>query len=183
MPRYTAFVLLSLLAAAGCGSAAATRASVPVPSSFTAVKAATATYRNVARATDASYQVLDDAKGITCIANSTAGVGIQYVDPTLLTDATVEPNHPEGLLYDPTSAGRLRFDGVEYIVDQAKWDGRNLLPPRMFGQTFQLNPAGNRYGLAPFYELRVWLWNDNPLGVFDAWNSTVGCVAPPRNFN
>jgi hypothetical protein len=181
--RRSALVLFTLLAIAGCGSAAHTQARASAQASFAEVKTATAGYRNVAWATEAGYQVLDDAKGVICIANTTEGIGTQYIDPARLKDATIDPRHPEGLLYDSMGAGRLRLNGVEYIVDQAKWDAAHVLPPRLFGRWFQLNPAGNRYGVASFYELRAWIWSDNPLGTFNPWNSKVTCASPPRNFN
>ena len=37
-------------------------------------------------------------------------------------------------------------------------------------------PAGNRYGLPPFYELHAWAWKHNPRGLFDDWNPRVSCA-------
>jgi hypothetical protein len=33
----------------------------------------------------------------------------------------------------------------------------------------------NRYNLAPFFELHVWAWRDNPNGAFVDWNNRVSC--------
>jgi hypothetical protein len=43
------------------------------------------------------------------------------------------------------------------------------------GQGFQLVGSPNRYGLAPFFELHVWAWRDNPNGAFVDWNDRVSC--------
>lgn len=49
--------------------------------------------------------------------------------------------------------------------------------PSLFGQEFELVPAGNRYGLPDFYELHAWVWKHNPNGMFHDWNPTVSCAA------
>ena len=48
-------------------------------------------------------------------------------------------------------------------------------PPTLFSRNFTRIPAGNRYGLDPFYELHVWLWRPNPSGMFKDWNPSVSC--------
>jgi hypothetical protein len=45
----------------------------------------------------------------------------------------------------------------------------------LFGQEFELVPAGNRYGIPAFYELHAWIWKFNPLGLFADWNPRVHC--------
>ena len=49
-------------------------------------------------------------------------------------------------------------------------------PPVLEGQSFQFVGSPNRYGLAaPFFELHVWAWRDNPNGAFVDWNNHVTC--------
>jgi hypothetical protein len=48
-------------------------------------------------------------------------------------------------------------------------------PPELFGQPFAYTPAGNRYGLDPFWSLHVWIWQPNSAGLFQPWNPRVHC--------
>jgi hypothetical protein len=66
---------------------------------------------------------------------------------------------------------------LEYVVFQDAWDATHTTPPELFGREFELVPAGNRYGLPPFYELHAWLWKHNPSGMFADWNPRVHCPA------
>jgi hypothetical protein len=47
--------------------------------------------------------------------------------------------------------------------------------PTVLGQRLRLVPAGNRYGLPDFYERHLWLWRNNPSGIFQDWNPKVSC--------
>ena len=82
---------------------------------------------------------------------------------------------PEALVYEPRRNGHLRLVALEYVVLQDAWDAAHASPPELFGREFELIPAGNRYGLPPFYELHAWLWKFNPRGLFDDWNPRVSC--------
>ena len=48
--------------------------------------------------------------------------------------------------------------------------------PDCSARTFELVPAGNRYGLPAFYELHAWLFRSNPSGMFEDWNPRVSCA-------
>lgn len=139
-----------------------------------AARQATAAFHDVSKAV--GYGQFNDAAGIACIDNpGVGGMGIHYVNGSLVGDPSEDVRHPEALVYDPGANGRLRLVAVEYIVDQAAWDANHASPPSLFGQTFELVGAGNRYGLDPFYELHAWLWKPNPRGFFDDWNPNVLC--------
>ena len=74
------------------------------------------------------------------------------------------------------SHGRARLVGVEFIVDAATWLANHGSAPVLEGQSFQLVDSPNRYGIpAPFFELHVWAWRDNPSGAFVDWNDRVTC--------
>jgi hypothetical protein len=90
-------------------------------------------------------------------------------------DGAVTPDQPEALVYEPQPDNTLKLVAAEYVVDKAQWDASHPDKPSLFGQTFMLTPAGNRYGLPDFYELHVWVWKGNPRGVFHDWNPTVSC--------
>ena len=157
----------SLLAVAG----------VAVAGGVGEAKTATAAFHDLDQARAAGYTVtVADAAGITCIAQPGAGtMGVHMLNPALL-DAKVEEGSPELLVYAPRNNGELKLVALEYLVFKADWEAAgNTSPPSLFGQEFMLTPAGNRYGLPPFYALHAWIWNSNPSGLFAAWNPSVSC--------
>jgi hypothetical protein len=125
------------------------------------------------------YVLLRDAAGIACIDKpGEGGMGIHYVNPQLVGDGEVEATAPDVLVYEPDANGREHLVALEYVVFQSAWDAAHTERPSLFGQEFELVPAGNRYGLPPFYELHVWAWKHNPSGTFSDWNPRVHCPAP-----
>jgi hypothetical protein len=143
-----------------------------------AARAATAKYHKLQTAIADGYGRLVDAQGIACIDNpGVGGMGIHYVSDALVGDAAVKATTPEALVYEPRKNGRLRLVALEYVVFQSAWDQAHKKPPKLFGQRFELIPAGNRYGLPAFYELHAWAWKHNPAGFFEDWNARVSCAA------
>ncbi len=138
---------------------------------------ATAPFHDIAAAEAAGYTVeVADLAGITCIADpgGAGTMGIHYLNPTLLNN-TINAATPQLVIYAPGSNGQLQLVAVEYLAFQAAWDAANAAPPALFGQTFHLVAAGNRYGLPAFYELHVWAWQPNPSGMFYEWNPRISC--------
>jgi len=126
-------------------------------------------------------RALDDGYGVfyICTDNNTPGVGAMgqhYVNSALVGDPALDPLHPEVLVYEPMPNGHSRLVALEYVVLQADWHAAfGNTTPTLFGQELEAIPAGNRYGLPPFYELHVWLWRYNPSGLFADWNPRVSC--------
>ncbi len=143
------------------------------------MRAATATFHNIANAEDASYGLLHDLAGLTCIAMpGEGGMGVHFVNGALVGDPGLDIRTPEALVYAPDRDGTLRLAALEFIVDKAAWDAHHSKPPRLFGGTFfDQTPAPNRFGLAPFYSQHVWIWKNNPAGILAMWNPTVHCPA------
>jgi hypothetical protein len=140
--------------------------------SIASVRAATEAFHdlNVAEAANYGpfYVCTDD--------NSGAGaMGQHYVNLGLVLNPAIDPLTPEALVYEPKPDGGLRLVGVEYVVFQEAWDADHASRPALFGRTFALVPAGNRYELPSFYQLHVWLWRPNPSGMFKDWNPKVSC--------
>jgi hypothetical protein len=139
-----------------------------------AARQATARFHDPSQAD--GYGLFSDAAGILCIDMvGEGGMGIHMVNGSFVGNPGEDVRHPEALVYDPDAFGRLKLAAVEYIVDKGTWDATHAGPPRMFGQGFSTVPAGNRYGLDPFYELHAWLWKPNPSGFFNDWNPRVRC--------
>ena len=144
-------------------------------SQFAGARNATARYHNLSAAEADGYAIFRDAQGIACIDSSQGGMGVHYVRGDLVGDTTLDPEHPEALVYAPNSAGQLRLAALEYIVFQAPWDAAHSDAPSMFGQTFNLTPAGNRFGIPAFYSLHAWVWEPNSDGMLQPWNPRVNC--------
>jgi hypothetical protein len=142
-------------------------------------RGATARFHDIASAQGAGYGgPLEDLAGISCIANPGVGVmGIHYVNGALVGDASLDAATPEVLVYQQLPDGKLRLVAAEYIVFQGAWlIAGNTAAPTLFGQTLNLVPAGNRYGLPPFYEIHAWIWMNNPSGMFKDWNPSGSCA-------
>lgn len=134
------------------------------------VREATKQYLDINNAIADGY-----GKFLGCVSGSDHGaMGIHYVNSSLI-NGTIDAKHPQALIYEPVD-GQMKLVGVEFIVDQATWFKNNNAAPVLEGQTFLLIDAPNRYGVpAPFFELHVWAWRNNPKGAFVDWNDHVSC--------
>jgi len=155
------------------------------------VREATARFHDLDAATAAGYTVWSPdpfASNASCPSSPEGNMGYHRVNVSLrggaanptAGDAVVDPLQPEMLLYEKRPDGTVHLVGVEYLVFRAAWErvnGAGATPPEVFGQpllasthTFPGNPNP-----IPHYELHVWLWTSNPLGMFYPWNPTVSC--------
>ena len=151
-------------------------AAAAAQNSVTTARQSTAQYKRLATAEKDGYALLRDAKGIACIDNpGVGGMGVHYAKSSLVGDGKVNLRTPDVLVYDPGPNGTKRLVALEYVVFQKAWDANHSSPPKLYGRTFELVKAGNRYGLDPFYELHAWVWKPNPRGMFDDWNPRVSC--------
>ena len=100
-------------------------------------------------------------------------MGVHYVNFGSVGDGTVDPLKPEALVYEPLAGGGMRLVAVEYVMIAASWQGQGV--PTVLGHALTFVPAPNEFGLPDFYELHVWLWQPNPLGMFNEWNPAVSC--------
>ena len=140
------------------------------------VRAATAAFHDISVAVAAGWSIdLHDVNGIDCIDNPAGGMGVHFVNGSLVGDGVIDVRTPEAVIYQPGPGGSMKLVAVEYVVIAADWDAHHKHAPRLFGQTFELVPAGNRYGLPDFYELHAWIWKHNPAGMFADWNPNVTC--------
>jgi hypothetical protein len=111
-------------------------------------KSTTGRFHNLAAAEKAGYALFPDAKGIKCIDNQpVGGMGVHYVNGSLVGDTVLDPTQPEALVYAPNADGQPKLAALEYIVFQQAWDAEHSSPPSLFGTTFNLTPDGNRFGI------------------------------------
>jgi hypothetical protein len=85
---------------------------------------------------------------------------------TRLLDATLDLARPEAVMYEPDRNGRLRLVGLEYVIPAAAWTSPT--PPRLLGRDLVLNSFG-------LWALHVWIWKNNPGGIYADWNPDVSC--------
>jgi hypothetical protein len=135
------------------------------------VRDATRQFIDVNAATAAYY-----GPAFGCVSGPDHGaMGVHYINGALVGDGEIDAYRPEALIYEPSSGGRMRLVGVEYIVDYTTWLATHEAPPMLEGQAFQIVGSPNRFGLPSFFELHVWAWRDNPNGAFVDWNNNVTC--------
>ena len=86
----------------------------------------------------------------------------------------LDPAKPQVLIYEPV-AGKLKLVAAEWFMPVQVAGGK---APAIFGQTLN-GPMDGHEPIMPkelkHYDLHVWLWKDNPLGVFESTNSAVKC--------
>src|SRR5918993_902058 len=108
------------------------------------IRAATAAFHDVTVALAAGYR-----QGSPCGSRAEGGMGFHYSNRVLMgivpgtvpirgTDAVIDPERPELLLYEPTEEGGRRLVGVEYLVFAAAWDAVHDDPPTLAGVPFTL---------------------------------------------
>jgi hypothetical protein len=132
----------------------------------------TARFQNQDAATAAGY-----ATQITpCWAHHSAGAMGYHFGKTDLIDAEVDLLEPELLVYEPLAGGHMKLVGMEYLVPLAAWEeaGHDLEDPadvpELLGEQF------TRHSFLPVFKLHIWLWRQNPAGVYADWNPNVTCA-------
>ena len=135
------------------------------------VREATERFRDVSVAEAEGY-VLQ----FGCVSGSDSGaMGMHFVNGPLVGDGELDAAHPEIVLYEPTSNGRLKLTGADYLVLADAWNAKHAGPPQLGGQLLHLFESPNRFGLPPFYTLHVWAWKENGNGTFVNWHPKVSC--------
>ena len=138
-----------------------------------AVREATERFRDVSAAEADGYALM-----FGCVSGPDWGaMGLHFVNGSLIGDDVLDPTRPEIAIYEPTSDGRLRLIGADFLVFADVWHAKHTATPQIMGQLMHLFESPNRFGLPPFYTLHVWAWKDNPAGTFSNWHSTVSCDA------
>ena len=156
-------VMLALLV----GPALADSMGGPMGSFAEQVKAANDRFADVAVAKSEGYVPLPCASG-----TDGGSMGIHYVNLNLLGDPALDIAKPEAVLYEPQQDGSLKLMAVEYITEKGP-------TAALGGQLFNFTNSPNRYGLPPFWEVHVWAWKANPMGVFADMNPDASCAFAP----
>jgi hypothetical protein len=175
---------------------------VPAPAAaepdLTAVRAATERFRDVRVALAEGYvrdpgNLCDTAEMMGQPA-SLGVMGIHFFRPDLL-GITAPPNprvtgtgthtdfsRPSILIYEPQANGALELVAVENLVFISAWErAGNSAPPTFHGVPFDRmadDPAtaiDEAHMFEPHYDRHVWLYRENPNGVFAKFNPNATC--------
>jgi hypothetical protein len=99
-------------------------------------------------------------------------MGVHFVNLTI--QGPLDPSKPNVLIYEPQKDGKLELVAAEWLVPLAVAKEH----PVLFGEKF-LGPMEGHEPLIPkefhHYDMHVWLWRDNPEGMFSATNPNVSC--------
>ena len=186
--RHVALALIGLVVLSACKS---TDAVSPETAGIARMRQLTSPYSDLAVATAAGYSVWSPdptAAGATCPSSAEGNMGYHRVNVALrggagdpaAGDAIIDVDKPEMLVYEKSASGAMVLVGVEYLVFKAAWErakGVGAPAPTILGRPLLLDShafPGNAASLE-HYELHVWIWKDNPAGMFAPYNSRVTC--------
>ena len=127
----------------------------------------TTPFKNFQTASTAGWS----AKITSCMIDTTGGTGGMgyHYGNTAFIDDTLRVDEPELLLYEPDQNSTLQLVAVEYIVPYTS-HSRSDTPPVLFGRQFKQNDIFQLWGL------HVWVWKNNPSGLYADWNPQVSCA-------
>lgn len=122
-------------------------------------------------------------------------MGIHYFRPDMLgitgppnprvdgTGTHTDFNRPAILIYEPQADGSLMLVAVENLVFAKAWHAAgNQRPPSFHGVEYDSmkdDPAtaiDEAHMFEPHYDRHVWLYRDNPSGMFAQFNPNVSCA-------
>ena len=195
-------LIISAIALGACSGPAgsddaASAASVAPDAEVESIRAATARFRDVNIALKEGY--VRDPMNHCFIApfegypKQLGAMGIHYFRPDLLgiTETTLPINgtgthtdftRPGILLYEPQEDGRLELVAVENLVFAEAWHRREKARPSFRGNEFYrmidnlaTTDVNEAHMFMPHYELHMWLYRDNPNGMFAQFNPNVTC--------
>lgn len=179
--------------------ASASLASKPDEPSLDEVRALTAKYQDVNVALAEGY-VRDpgnmcDTADMMGRPKKLGAMGIHYFQPDLLgisgppnprvsgTGTHTDFRKPSILIYEPQADGSLKLVAVENLVFDQAWQatGKGEFP------SFHGNPynamaddpktsVDEAHLFEPHHDLHVWLYRDNPNGMFAQFNPKVSCA-------
>ena len=160
------------------------------------IRRATERYRDIEVALAEGY-ITDPAK--TCetaekisYPKELGAMGVHYFRPDLLGITATSPRidgaglhvdymRPSILIYEPQADGSMELVAIENLVFEKAWLAANAEGPRFLGVPFDrmaddpATEADEGHHFEPHFDLHVWLYRDNPNGMFAQFNPAVTC--------
>jgi hypothetical protein len=170
----------------------------PGEPSLADMRSATEKYRDVKVALAEGYMRdpanMCDTADMMGLPAEKGAMGVHYFRPDML-GITAPPNprvngsgtytdfrKPAILIYEPQADGSLELVGVENLVFVKAWkDAGHDTPPSFHGVAYDTmidnpaTPADEAHNFEPHYDRHVWLYRENPNGVFAPFNPRVTC--------
>jgi hypothetical protein len=142
-----------------------------------AIRQSTAKYHNIDVAIADGYVV--DEFGCADATDfgldpSVGGMGLHLTNFSLHGDPATDPLHPDVLVYEPARSptGKPKLVAIEYeVFRDAWWAAGNTAPPSLLGHEFE----SIDFDIWHVFGLHVWLWLDNPSGMFSDFNPNTSC--------
>ncbi len=111
---------------------------------------------------------------VGCVEYATGGMGVHFLNGRLIGPVP-DPKRPPILIYEP-DGDQLKLVAAEWFVPLATGVKER---PALFGQPFE-GPMEGHEPLMPrelaHYDLHVWLFKENPAGLFATTNPNVKCA-------
>ena len=193
-----ALTCLGLAAPVGPADAGQTYLPAPGEPTLDDVRRATERFRDVNVAVAEGYLRdpfdLCDTADMMGKPAALGAMGIHYFRPDLLgisapPSPRVDGNgthtdflKPSILIYEPQADGSLELVAVENLVFAKAWHGLgHATPPSFHGVEYDrmaddpATPADDAHMFEPHYDRHVWIYRDNPNGVFAPFNPAVTC--------
>lgn len=196
----TALLCLATLAASCATPSPTTATNAPGPDEPTLaeVRRATERFRDIKVALAEGYirdpMDLCDTAEMMGRPASLGAMGIHYFRPDLL-GITAPPNprvdgsgthtdfrKPSILIYEPQKDGSLELVAIENLVFQRPWHATGASKaPSFHGvawdtmQDDATTAIDEAHMFEPHYDRHVWIYRDNPSGVFSPFNPAVSC--------
>ena len=182
---YLPFLLLalatSIVASPRTSGGQAKSAASPAPMSpdLLAARAALAKYSDpIAAVRDGYFSTvacIDFPKGATDgpIVYPPGAMGVHFLN-TANIGPVLDPAKPQVLIYEPVG-DKLMLAAAEWFMPVQVANGT---APSIFGHTLAGPMDGHEPIMPPtlrHYDLHVWLWKNNPKGMFTSTNSAVKC--------
>lgn len=121
-------------------------------------------------------------------------MGVHYFRPDLLgisgppnprvsgTGTHTDFRKPAILIYEPQADGSMKLVAVENLVFKRAWEAAgNSAPPTFHGVSYDKmeddpkTAVDEAHLFEPHYDLHVWLYRENPRGMFAQFNPAVSC--------
>ncbi|MEV4099186.1 hypothetical protein AB0J42_02910 [Nonomuraea sp. NPDC049649] len=105
-------------------------------------------------------------------------MGYHYVNERLVNDPKIQLLRPEILVYVPDGKGGRELGAVEYFrIDRDQRIATSDDRPKLLGHEFQGPMGPHENGMPIHYDLHIWIFKENPKGMFEQWNPAVRCPA------
>jgi len=127
-------------------------------------KRATARFNSTQQATRAGYELASPC--VESMNSEEGAMGYHWVNEDLV-DPFFEIDKPEALLYEQSKNGKWKLIGIEYIVIDV-----GQPHPHFGDHPFDV---GGTPVPVDHYSLHVWLYENNPNGLFTPYNPNVSC--------